>query len=544
MLTGLLLDNNVFSNIEVSNGKIINDGDRTAVVGFALPGMQENLALDKEKLEIPSYVEIRADVNNFSLGMTVTMASNSLFSNVDDDKLNSLSDLTDSMGELNNAMARLLDGSSSLYDGLCTLLDKSSELVKGIDELANGVGRLKDGAYSLDEGAEKLSGGVASLSDGLSTLSANNDKLNGAAKTVFENLLSTARTQLLAAGLSVPELTIDNYSAVLDEVIASLDDSKLYDQAKQQVVAAVEEKRDYIKSQVEAAVQAEVETQVTDAVRKQVEARVTAAVKEEVTVQVEAAIYTTMDETMGSDEMTSLISSNVDAQMQSEKIAEIIAQKTDEQMKTKEIQNTIKTNTYAKMSEKDIQELIEKNTELQIEKVISENMAGEEVQSKLAAASEGAKSVISLKASLDGYNTFYLGLADYTTSVAKAASGAIELKNGANELSKGTDTLYNGICSLYDGIITMKNGVPALMDGITQLKDGAMQLSDGLAQFNEEGIQKLVEKMDDIEGLIARMKATVSVSKNYKSFAGISDSADGNVKFIYRTDEMKKDDLQ
>ena len=40
MLTGMLLDNDVFTNINVTNGKIINDGDRTVVAGIAFPGLQ------------------------------------------------------------------------------------------------------------------------------------------------------------------------------------------------------------------------------------------------------------------------------------------------------------------------------------------------------------------------------------------------------------------------------------------------------------------------------------------------------------------------
>ena len=38
MLTGMMLDNGVFSNVEVTNGKLINDGDRTIVAGIASPG--------------------------------------------------------------------------------------------------------------------------------------------------------------------------------------------------------------------------------------------------------------------------------------------------------------------------------------------------------------------------------------------------------------------------------------------------------------------------------------------------------------------------
>ena len=46
MLTGILLDNDVFYNVEVSNGKLVSDGDRSFAVGFALPGMQSNLGND------------------------------------------------------------------------------------------------------------------------------------------------------------------------------------------------------------------------------------------------------------------------------------------------------------------------------------------------------------------------------------------------------------------------------------------------------------------------------------------------------------------
>lgn len=48
-LTGLLLDNDRFSNVEVSNGRLVNDGSRTVVIGFAFPGLQENLKVDSEK---------------------------------------------------------------------------------------------------------------------------------------------------------------------------------------------------------------------------------------------------------------------------------------------------------------------------------------------------------------------------------------------------------------------------------------------------------------------------------------------------------------
>ncbi len=547
MLTGMLLDNTRFRNVEVSNGKLLNDGDRTAVIGIALPGMQSNIGIGKEIIEIPDYVEINADVTDFQFGMTVTIATNELFRQFDTSKLNSVEGLTDSLGELTDGMQQLIDGSSALYDGLCTLLDKSGELVAGISELANGAKQLKDGTDSLYTGAGKLSGGATELSDGLNELKDNNAALNGGAKQVFETLLSTAENQIRAAGISVPTLTVENYADVLNGVVASLDETSVYNQALSQVTAAVEANRPVIVEKVTEAVREQVETQVTAAVREQVMTAVTAAVKEQITVQVifratgmsreeyDAALAAEMI----SKEVQDAVAAAVEAQMQTDDVKALTEANTDAKMESEEIKATITANTDAQMQTEGVQKTIADNVEIQIQKAISETMASDEVQAKLAAASEGAKSIISLKTSLDSYNTFYLGLLTYTDGVAAAANGASALAAGASDLKNGASRLKTGASALYDGILQLKNGAPALVDGVTQLKDGAMQLQEGLKQFNRDGIQKIVTLLDDgLDMVLTRLKAMIDVSRNYRNFSGIGESIDGRVKFIYRTDEI------
>ena len=220
MLSCVILDDDVFTNVTVTNGKLINDGGRTVVIGTAFPGLKENLAISEDKLKIPDYVEISADAKEFKLGNTVTVATNELFNGLDTDKFSSITKLSDSVKQLPSAMAQLLDGSSQLYDGLNELLEKSGDLAAGIDQLAAGSENLKSGAESLDSGAEELQAGATQLSEGLNTLTASNDVLNGGAKQVFDTLLSTANTQLAAAGLEVPTLTVENYGQILDGVIA------------------------------------------------------------------------------------------------------------------------------------------------------------------------------------------------------------------------------------------------------------------------------------------------------------------------------------
>ena len=222
MLTGMVLDNDRFTNVEVSSGKVYSDGNRTAVMGLALPGLQESLDLDAEKLDIPNYVEVTADVENFELAAAVTVAVSDVFADVKVGEGESLEDLERSLDDLTDAMDQLMDGSSALYDGLDTLLEKSGELVDGIDQLAAGAEALRSGTGELEAGTKQLQEGAKTLGAGLQALSEQSDTLNAGAEQVFESLLTSAQAQLTAAGAQVPDLTPENYGKVLDGVIAAM----------------------------------------------------------------------------------------------------------------------------------------------------------------------------------------------------------------------------------------------------------------------------------------------------------------------------------
>lgn len=351
VMTAVLLDGDKFSNAEATNARIYNDGDRLAVVGLALPGLRESLALEGKDIDIPEYVELTADVTDFSLETTYTVVTNSPFTGLDAEKLDDTDELSGSLAELEDAMDQLLDGSGKLYDGLGELLDKSGELSSGVDQLADGAKALQSGAGELKAGATQLQQGSAALQTGLEQLTASNDTLNGGAKQVFDTLLASATQQLTAAGAKVPELTAENYGKVLDGVAAALGDSP------------------------------------------------------------------------------------------------------------------------------------------------------------------AAKQVAGVKASLDSYNTFYQGLAQYTAGVAQAAGGAAELTGGAGSISQGAAALDQGAAQLSGGLQSLQKSIPALVDGVTQLHDGAGELSDGLDEFNREGVQKIIDAFDgDLEQLAERVQALVDTA--------------------------------
>ena len=585
MMTGMMLDNEKFKNVSVSNGKVINDGSRTYVAGFALPGFQETLGIKEKDLKLPTTVEVTAEVEDFELATTLTVATNEIFNNIDTSKLdNTVKDLKEKLDKMTDGVKQLADGSSKLYSGLNTLLEKSGELIDGVEKLYGGAEKLKNGTDSLESGAQQLDSGAAQLdegaasleygaesldsgagdlengaykldngvstlrghldelSGGLGKISANSAKLKGGAMQVFNTILSTADAQIAAAGLTAPKLTIDNYNAVLDGLIGQLSDeavSKLaYDTAYKTVSAAVNSQSEVIRRGVEA----EYRRQVTNGVL--------------------AAAGLGMD--MDSYEAAVAAGS--------------IPQ---------EVQAQISTGVASQMS--GMQGAIDSTVESKINELIEQNMQGQEVQDQIAAAvakaAAGRESLQALKTQLNSYNEFYNGVVDYADGVDKASGGAkqifdgsaelksgtgelaygtsklksgtgqlssgasqlkggtSDLKNGTSQLSSGASTLSSGASQLFDGIGTLKNGSSSLLDGVKQLKDGAMKLDDGLKKFKKEGVDVIVKAVDgDVKPLSERFKAMVQVSKNYKSFSGTTDEMDGKVNFIFKTDSIKPED--
>lgn len=470
MLTGLLLDSDRFTNVTVSNGKLFCDGSHTAVVGVAFPGLQEDLAMEKDRLDIPDYVEIEADVKDFSLATAVTVASSGLFDQLDDETLEKLElgELTGGIGRMTDAMDQLMDGSSQLYDGLCTLLDSSQQLIDGVDRLCQG----------------------------LNELTAHNSQLNGGAKQVFQSLIAAANSQLQTSGLTVPELTVDNYSQVLESLLQQLDGASAYaeSEARKKIEAAV------------AAQQEQVSAAVEQAVEQQVAAQVEQAVEQQVWQQVLSAAGLT-EEAYDAGTAAGAIPQKQQEQLQAALKA---------QMASETIKGLISQTKAAKMESEELRALIEQKTEQTMAELVEENLQSEEVQSQIRSAAEqasaGAQSIRSLKEQLDSYQSFYQGLLAYTAGVAQARDGAAQLQSS----------------------------LPALTDGVTRLRDGSMELSDGLRQFREEGIQKLADALGgDLGQLSSRLKAIREAAQNYRSFSGDAEDMPSQVRFIYRMEAIE-----
>lgn len=194
VISMMYLSEDVFSNVKVKNGKVLNMGGENIVVGYAFPGLKDSLKLadyePTKDVKIPSYVEVSADVEDFSLDFTATVASPRLFADLDVKDLEDVDDLTDSMKKLKDAINKLADGADSLLEGMESMQKYMGQYVDGVDSLTSGIASLQSGLGQLDSNKASLLSGAKSLQKGLEQVASSSENLEKQVSTALEEALS------------------------------------------------------------------------------------------------------------------------------------------------------------------------------------------------------------------------------------------------------------------------------------------------------------------------------------------------------------------
>lgn len=134
------------------------------------------------------------------------------------------------------------------------------------------------------------------------------------------------------------------------------------------------------------------------------------------------------------------------------------------------------------------------------------------------------------------------GATQLETSGKTLTSGASQLSANSGTLTSGAAQLASGAQQLVSGTATLSSGSTQVKDGIKSLSDGAKELADGTKKFDDEGIKKLSDLVeDDLQDLMDRFDAIRSDDNAYTSFSGKSTGMDGNVKFVIETAAIDND---
>ncbi|RHF59815.1 hypothetical protein [[Ruminococcus] lactaris] len=236
MMTGMILPNETFSNVTIDNGKVISDGSRNIVVGFGMPGLKDSLDMDEETTKeaedkgvtIPENFEMEADVTDFTMSSTFTVALTDLLDDMDMDNIIDVDSLKDSLNELEDAALELVSGSGTLADGASTLADGVSSYTAGADELNAGIQKYLGSNGELNGSVTEYVNGVGKVVKGVKDYTSGTNALaNGVTSYVAgEQKIAAGAAQLsqLSKGLEQVQTAVDTLSKAADGKGEATDD--------------------------------------------------------------------------------------------------------------------------------------------------------------------------------------------------------------------------------------------------------------------------------------------------------------------------------
>lgn len=179
------------------------------------------------------------------------------------------------------------------------------------------------------------------------------------------------------------------------------------------------------------------------------------------------------------------------------------------------------------------------------------NVAGE-LQDSVTAVDALVAGIAELGGNVDAIAS---GLSKAKDAASSLASGASTLEEYAAQLNEATPLLAEGASTAADAASQLADGAkqlddyadklnqaaPALAEGAQEAAKGSKTLTEGMQAFNDEGVSKLVDAIqEELGGMNDRITALSEASKSYSNFSGITKGTTGTVKFVIETEAVKK----
>ena len=536
MATGLTLDLEKFKNVEVENGKLISDGSRYIVVGYGMPGLSDSLDLDIDDLNLPDYFEMEADVTDFSLGMSVTVATIETLGSDED------IDISDVEDEIDDLAGEYQTGMNSLVSGI-------SEYTNGVDQVASGVNTLSSGSETLYSGAGSLKSGIETAADGA-------DSAYSGAQAVSEGC---AQLNEAVQQISLPDVSSMSSGSVDDATKAAI---------KSKAEESIGDTASYIgtavSNAVTGAVTADTVSQVI-AYKQSGDSAVATAAQTAAAGQAEtakAAATSAADAASYKGSASAKALEGAKASIEASLKAAYMAGGDDEETAISKAAAQAETlvNSIYKAGYGDgygtayctgygAGYASEYGTYLsefnKYTALLSDNFQSEEFQgtiTNVANAYAGAGSAVTLNKVGETMGSFSEKLDTLKSSTQQLADGSASLTNGMEALTDGMDQLESGSATLYSGTATLKNGVSTMKSGTDTLTANSSALNDGAGELSDATdllIDKLNDTEDGVNDFIDSVNEVKSAARDYKSFGGVSGDMTAKTKFIIKVEGIE-----
>jgi len=509
IVAGTKIDNAKNKNIQITNGKIVDNGESTLAVGIAMPGMQENIGISKSKIDIPEEIEISMETEDFEMGNIIAVVA---VKGIDEDLTSDLNSMYSQINELANASNEILAGANQLKEG-------TSELVSGVDQLKDGTGAAYAGSKQIKDEVEE------------STKNLKNDNT----PAIDSKTLEAIKAQAMQSATLSDEQKAG--IAAQAKAAATLSDEQKAGIATQAKTGA--KLTDAQKAGI--AAQAKAAAKLTDAQKAEiaVQAKLTDEQKAKITAQAKAGAEFT------ETQKTAII------EQAQKKYTETLTE-AEKQLILTVAQNTAyQTATTTALA---VAESTAEATALKVAQSVAESTAEatalKVAQSVAESTAEATAQTVAQSTATQTAETTALTVAQSTatqTAGATATQTATQVGNQAkqkftNQVVSQMSTLGTALDELTNGLANIDNGVSALSVGTNKLDSGALQLANGVKTFNEQGISKINNLVNgDLRNIASRVEKMNELANEYNNYAGIQNGMAGEVKFIMITDSTTGD---
>ena len=516
IVAGTKIDNAKNKNIQITNGKIVDNGESTLAVGIAMPGMQENIGISKSKIDIPEEIEISMETEDFEMGNIIAVVA---VKGIDEDLTSDLNSMYSQINELANASNEILAGANQLKEG-------TSELVSGVDQLKDGTGAAYAGSKQIKDEVEE------------STKNLKNDNTPAIDSKTLEAIKAQA---MQSATLSDEQKAGIAAQAKAAATLSDEQKAGIAAQAKAGATLSDEQKAGI-------AAQAKTAAKLTDAQKAEIaaQAKLTDEQKAKITAQAKAGAEFT------ETQKTAII------EQAQKKYTETLTE-AEKQLILTVAQNTAyQTATTTALA---VAESTAEATALKVAQSVAESTAEatalKVAQSVAESTAEATAQTVAQSTATQTAETTALTVAQNTatqTAGATATQTATQVGNQAkqkftNQVVSQMSTLGTALDELTNGLANIDNGVSALSVGTNKLDSGALQLANGVKTFNEQGISKINNLVNgDLRNIASRVEKMNELANEYNNYAGIQNGMAGEVKFRMITDsttgngEVKKEE--
>ena len=520
IVAGTKIDNTKNKNIKITNGKTVDNGESTLAVGIAMPGMQENIGISRNKIEIPEEIEISMETENFEMENIIAVVA---VKGIDEDLTSDLNSMYSQVNELVNASNQLLEGANQIKDGT--------------SELAVGANKLKSGTETAYNGSKQIKNEVEE-----STRKLKNDNTPAIDSKTLEAIKAQA---MQSATLTAEQKAAISSQAKEGATLTAEQKAAISEQAKEGATLTTEQKAAISEQAKEGATLTTEQKKVISAKAKE-GATITKEQKEKIKAEARKSV------TFTEEQREAIIAQAPATLIDEEKqlivtIAQNTAYKTAEETALAVAQN-IATQTAEKTAQTVAQSIATQTAEKTALTVAQSTATQTAEKTAQTVAQSTATQTAEKTAQAVAQSTATQTAGETATQTATQVGNQAKQKF-TNQVVSQMNTLGEALGELTNGLEDIDNGVSTLSLGANKLDNGALELATGVKTFNEQGISKINNLVNgDLKNLATRIEKMNELAKAYNNYAGIQDGMDGEVKFIMIVDsssdngEIKKEE--